>query len=153
MQGQVKVTDADAVGLALEVLPRIVRLLTQASASPPPGDAPLTLTQFRLLKHLGGGPLLTGELAARLEVTPATVSAAIDGLVRRGMIARLPSTGDRRIIPLGRTPLGESALKGARERQALALAALFSAMPPEAVGHLAVGLRALSRALDDHAGR
>jgi DNA-binding MarR family transcriptional regulator len=139
--------------MALDVLPRIVRVLTHASTTSAPGEEPLTLTQFRLLRELALGPLLTGELAARLDVTAATVSAAIDGLVRRGMIERLPSAGDRRMIPLRRSPAGAAAAVAARERQGQALSALFASMSPDALGQLSAGLRALGRALDDGAAR
>jgi DNA-binding MarR family transcriptional regulator len=145
-------SDGTAVTVALEVLPRIVRLLTLASANPGPGPEPLTLTQFRLLKHLGEGPLMTTVLAARLEVTPATVSAAIDGLVRRGMVERLPSTGDRRAVPLRCTPDGHAALEAARARQHAALSRLFSALSPQETRELADGLRAVRRVLAERHG-
>lgn len=154
MPGETTVgADTTAVAAALDVLPRIVRLITQASANAGDDPEPLTLTQYRLLKYLQGGPQLTTDLAAQLDVTPATVSAAIDCLVRRGMVERLVSTGDRRAVPLQSTALGQSALAAARLRQEAMLAEVFSGLSPEETGQLACGLRALRRALTELAGR
>ena len=145
--------ETTAVAAALDVLPRIVRLLTQASANAGDDPEPLTLTQYRLLKHLEGGPQLTTELAALLDVTPATVSAAIDCLVRRGMVERLVSRADRRAVPLQCTALGQSALRAARRRQEAVVVEVFSALSPEETARLASGLSALRRALTERAAR
>lgn len=135
----------DAVARALEVLPGVVRLLSQAAAG---GDGgALTLTQFRLLRRLSERVRLTSELAGELEVTPATVSAAIDALVRRGLVQRLSSPADRRAVPLAVTESGRAALEAARRRQQVALAALVDLLTPRERRGLEVGLAGLQRAL------
>ncbi len=138
------------VARALEVLPGMVRVLQQAAAG---GGEGLTLTQIRLLKHIAGGCTLTCDLADRLEVTPATVSGAIDGLVRRGLVERLPSGADRRAVPLGVTREGRGALDAGRARQEAALAALLADLRPREVWGLALGLRGIQRALEGRHGR
>lgn len=144
MQGEA----TEAVSLAMDVLPRLVRALTQACRTPGLGEEPLTLTQVRLLQDLGEGPLSSSELAVRTDVTPATTSTAIDGLVRRGLVERLTSPEDRRIIPLRRTPAGGAALEAARRRQGEALMTLFADLSPAGARQLAAGLRAVERVLD-----
>ncbi len=144
--------ESAAAAVAMEVVPRLARLLAQVSANSEPGVEPLTMTQYRLLRHLQEGPLVTSVLAESLEVTPAAVSAAIDGLVGRGMVQRLPSSGDRRIVPLQCTPQGHAALAGARARQHATLSDLFSALSPQEVEGLANGLNAVRRALADQRG-
>lgn len=143
---------ATAAAVAMEVLPRLVRLLRQASADPDGGPDPLTLTQFRLLKMLEGAPKLTTELAAALEVTPATVSATVDCLVRRGLLERLASPEDRRAVPLRCTELGRTALGAARQRQQAALTEIFTALDHEETVQLAAGLEAVRRALAERLG-
>jgi DNA-binding MarR family transcriptional regulator len=142
--------EARAVGLALDVLPGMVRLLQQAAAGDGEG---LTLTQIRLLKHIAGGCALTSELAERLEVTPATVSGAIDALVRRGLVERLPSGGDRRAVPLRVTSDGHAALDAGRARQEAALAELLAGLRPRERWGLALGLRGVQRAIEDRRAR
>ena len=132
------------VATALEVLPVVLRLLRQAAAG---GDAALTLTQFRLLKLLGGGAAGTTQLAAALEVTPATVSAAVAGLVRRGLVERLAGGSDRRTVPLGRTVAGDVAVAAARTRQQAVLVELAARLRPAERRALAVALRGLARLL------
>jgi DNA-binding MarR family transcriptional regulator len=147
MSSETEGDEAAAVAVALDVLPRLVRLLRQASANPDADPEPLTLTQYRLLKHLETEPRLTTELAARLEVTPATVSAAIDCLVRRGMVERLVSPNDRRAVPLRCTAPGLQALAAARRRQQAVLTDVLQHLNAEETGQLAEGLRAVRRAL------
>ncbi len=146
--------DAAVVARALDVLPGIVRVLQQAAAGPGFGGAAagLTLTQFRLLKRISEGCVRTSDLASRLEVTPTTVSGAVDVLVRRGLVTRLPAEGDRRAVPLGVTADGDAALAAGRHRQEDALADLLSALTPREVRALAVGLVGLQRALADRRG-
>ncbi len=107
----------------LEVLPRLVRTLQRAASAG--GEEPLTLPQLRLLIAIGTDCHRTADLATRLELAPATVSASIDGLVRRGLVLRAahPSraAGDRRVVPLSLTDEGAAAVAAAQGRQRSAL--------------------------------
>ena len=143
--------DARTVAQVLEVLPRMVHLLRQATATD--GAEPLTLTQYRLLQRLVQRVCLTSDLAADLAVKPATVSAAIDCLVRRGFVERRPSTGDRREIPLAATAAGRTAVEAAGLRQREALSVLLDALTAVERDALAVAIGALGRTLDARHGR
>ncbi len=132
------------VATALEVLPVVLRIVRQAAAG---GEAALTLTQFRILKLLGRGGATVTQLAAALEVTPATASTAVAGLVRRGLVERRAPGSDRRSVPLGRTAAGDAAVAAARGRQQDVLAALAADLRPGERRALAVGLRGLMRVL------
>lgn len=138
--------DAALVARTLDVLPGVIHLLAQASAEAY-GEEPLTLTQVRLLRCLEAGSRLTSELAARLGLSASTVSAGVDGLVRRGLVERVPAAEDRRTVPLRVTLAGEGAVQAARQRQERALTALFAALSPEERSALRRGMTALGRAL------
>ncbi len=138
----------NAVGQALEVVTGVVRLLRGAAAGPAATGGRLSLTEFRLLKRLGQGVRLASELAAELEVTAPTVSAAVDALVRRGLVERCAPTGDRRAVPLAATPAGLEALAAARLVQQQALTALLDQLSPHERRALQVALPALARALE-----
>jgi len=71
-------------------------------------DHDLTLSQVRALKLLAGAPeaLPGGRIAERLGISPASVSRALDGLVRQGLAERADSAADRRVRLLAATPKG-----------------------------------------------
>ena len=136
--------DGPEVALALDVLPQVVQLVRQAAAAAPDGLGP---TQFRILRRLASGQWRCGQLATDLDVTPPTVSAAVDGLVRRRLVERQSPGPDRRAVPLAATEAGRRALAAAERRQAEALGAVLSGMPPAQRRALAVGLGGLAEAL------
>lgn len=138
--------DRTLVGCTLDVLPGVLHRLAQASVDG--SEEPLTLTQVRLLRLLDGGARLTSELALRVGVSASTVSAAVDGLVRRGLVARVPSARDRRTVPLQVTEAGAAAVRAARARQERVLAGLFETLTAAERRALGQGLRALGRALE-----
>ena len=139
---------ASLTGQALEVVTAVVRLLRTAAGRPQAGDG-LSLTELRLLKRLGRGVRLASELAAELDVTAPTVSAAVDALVRRALVERREPAGDRRAVPLAATPAGIAALEEARHRQQQALAALLDQLNPHERRALQAAIPALARALED----
>jgi MarR family transcriptional regulator, organic hydroperoxide resistance regulator len=83
------------------------------------GDGGLTITQLRVLYRLRGDARASaGEIADHLAVTPSTVTAIVERLVQRGLVARGGREGDRRVTELGLTPLGrEMVEEAARSRQ------------------------------------
>ena len=73
----------------------------------------LSVSQYRILGLLGEGSAMSSSLAERLAVRPPSVTAVIDGLVGRGLVARTHSEDDRRRIALGLTSEGEAVLQAA----------------------------------------
>lgn len=90
--------DSPAVTVA-----RLARLLEKCSAE-------LTIPQYRALALLAGGDQRAGHLAARLTVARPTLTALVDTLVEKGLVARDASPGDRRAISLSITDLGHEVL-------------------------------------------
>ena len=69
--------------------------------------APLSLSQFHLLKLIAlNGKHQVGEVADFLGVSPPAATKNIDKLERLGLVARLPSPGDRRATLLSSSPKG-----------------------------------------------
>jgi len=73
----------------------------------------LSLSQYRILGLLAEGSAVSSSLAERLAVRPPSVTAVIDGLVSRELVARTHSEDDRRRISLGLTVQGEAVLESA----------------------------------------
>ncbi len=132
--------------LGLDVLPRVMRLV--AAAATEESEQLLSITQFRILKRISHGPKLGSELAQALRITPPTVSAAIDSLVRRGLVERCEDTEDRRAIPLQITPAGIHCFGVTQQRALTVLIQLVEQMSPAQRRALAQGLDALGEVLE-----
>lgn len=107
-----------------------------------------SMTQFRVLKRLAQRPWLVSELAHDLKLTVPTVSVAVDGLVRRGLVERGEATDDRRANPLSLTAEGVRCYTTAFELMLAAFGRVFERMLPQERAALSEGLAALTRALD-----
>jgi DNA-binding MarR family transcriptional regulator len=59
------------------------------------------------------GPLTLAELGRLLVCEVGSPSRLVNGLVRRGLIDRRRGSGDKRVVILSLTPVGEQALAGA----------------------------------------
>jgi DNA-binding MarR family transcriptional regulator len=70
-----------------------------------PGE--LSFAQYQLLFGLADrDELSTGELALAADLTPATVTQMLDGLGAMGLVDRLRSERDRRVVTCSLTPRG-----------------------------------------------
>lgn len=92
-----------ATGGAVRTLARLARLLEHACQE-------LTLPQYRLLAMVASGDERATQLAGRLALSKPTVTAVVDGLVERGMLARSEVSGDRRAVRLTLTAAGRTAV-------------------------------------------
>ena len=89
------------------------------------GACELTLAQFRVLALIAAGDERSSLLADRLAVAKPTITAVVDGLVERGLVAREAVAGDRRSIRVSLTPTGTDALRAAEEEMTDALGRIF----------------------------
>ena len=94
----------------------------------------LSLSQYRVLAAVDDGGERATHLAHALALAKPTVTAAVDGLVERGLLAREPVPGDRRSVRIALTEAGRGTLTGAEAAMA---AALQAALPPAALAALA----------------
>ena len=124
---------------AVRTLARLSRLLEHS-------DTGLSLPQFRLLAMVDEGGERATALAERLRLSKPTITAAVDGLVERGLVARAVVEGDRRAVNVQITPAGREALAQAEDRMAERLQPVFDHCEnPDAV---AASIDQLERALD-----
>jgi len=99
-------------------LPRSIRALALAARAleRAAGACDLTLAQYRVLALVAAGDERSTLLAERLAVAKPTITAVVDGLVERGLVARAAVAGDRRSIRLTLTKDGVVSLR-ATERE------------------------------------
>jgi DNA-binding MarR family transcriptional regulator len=70
----------------------------------------LARTQYVVLCQLDDGHMTTGELAAAMQVEPATLSGVIDTLETKDLVRRVESTEDKRRKDISLTDAGHELL-------------------------------------------
>lgn len=88
----------------------------------------LTLPQFRVLSLLAQGADRPSRLAARLDVRRPTVTAVVDGLEARGLVARTAGDEDRRRVTHSLTPAGRRLLEAADQAADARLGAVAASL-------------------------
>ena len=108
----------------------------------------LSVPQFRVLAFLGRNPGASlSAMAGFVGVTVPTASAAVERLVRRGLVTRRGDPRERRRVQLGLTPAGTSLLRRAGAGARARIAARLAALPTAERVALARGLELLRDAL------
>jgi len=91
----------------------------------------LSLTQLRALDYLSANPDTSLSAAADyVGLTLPSTSVLIDGLVRRGLVARLAASGDRRRLRLRVTAAGKAALRKVLDAARAAIADRLADLAP-----------------------
>ncbi|MCC6381064.1 MAG: MarR family transcriptional regulator [Dehalococcoidia bacterium] len=107
----------------------------------------LTTAQLRVLFLVRGTPGVTaGELAARLAVTPPTISGIVDRLVRQGLMRREEDCQDRRLVRNQLTAAGESACSRLEQGAEAFTRRILNGMNQADLHAFLVGLEAFVRA-------
>jgi DNA-binding MarR family transcriptional regulator len=96
--------DASLAVEAVRALARASRLLERASGE-------LNLAHYRVLSAIASGDQRASRIAARLAIGKPTVSASVETLCHRGLLARSRGDGDQRVAVLRLTPEGAVVLK------------------------------------------
>ncbi|GGQ12522.1 MarR family winged helix-turn-helix transcriptional regulator [Streptosporangium pseudovulgare] len=110
----------DGIRTLLLLMPRMVGRTKRIKVPPQLQSLNLAPRHLSLLSYLlFDGPLGVNELAARLEVAPATVSLMVGDLSRRGVVERREDDADRRrtivcIAEANREAVDRWLAKGAR---------------------------------------
>jgi long-chain acyl-CoA synthetase len=125
------------------VLARLSRIVESSL-----GEADLSLPQYRLLAFLSQGDWAASALADRLDVSRPSITSLVDGLVKRGLVERRPSTDDRRRIDHVLTPTGRTALEAADVSADAAIAMVFADLPDDVTRDAHHALCRLHEALD-----
>lgn len=107
--GQAKGPDLGWVLMRLAT--RLERLQTEALAWL---SEPITFRQYRILTRVQEGNTSLTHLAQAIRRSLPTVSASVDALVKRGLLTRKPSPGNRRQVTLAVTNRGREVLTEGR---------------------------------------
>ena len=115
-------TPAGDVTEAVRALARASRLLEKALGE-------LHLAHYRVLSAVASGDQRATRVAARLALGKPAISATVDSLCQRGLLARSDVESDQRAAALQLTPLGQAVLEKAETDMVAWLTALGDRTP------------------------
>ncbi|MFG1953463.1 MarR family winged helix-turn-helix transcriptional regulator [Micromonospora sp. NPDC048830] len=103
--------DTEGAVVRMSALTRHLRGVKERSLT----DHALAAHEYDTLHALVGrrGRAAPTDLAADLGLAPASVTARVDALLRRGLVRRIPSTVDRRRVDVELTEAGRTAWRAA----------------------------------------
>ena len=130
-------------GSAARVVARLARQVEHALA-----EEELSIPQFRLLAYLSHGDEAASRLADKLAVSRPSVTALVDGLVKRGFVERRACEDDRRRIDHVLTAAGRRALEAADRAATKKLDDLAERLPGDALRDALDALAAAESSLD-----
>ena len=133
----------DEQGNPARVLARLARQVEHALA-----EQDLSIQQYRLLAYLSHGDWAASLLADKLDVSKPSITALVDGLVKRGGVERRPGDGDRRRIDHVITKQGKAALAAGDRAVNDRLEALAAHLPGDALAEALRALAAVEEVLD-----
>ena len=134
----------------LDAYPRIYFACHRRHVRDPETQRLLSAHQASILDHLDTVEATTlGDLARHMGVTPATMSIAVDRLVRAGYVDRARSAIDRRRAELRLTESGQRIKSASSVLEPDRVEALLNVMPAQERTAALKGLTRLAQAADD----
>jgi MarR family transcriptional regulator, 2-MHQ and catechol-resistance regulon repressor len=105
-------------------------------------------SDFRVLEVLlHKGPLPVNTIGQKVELTPGSISVAVDRLQKRDLVTRKPDTGDRRIHVVHLTAEGRTTITKAFAHHEREMEQLFRSLPPPERATLVALLKKLGKSV------
>jgi MarR family 2-MHQ and catechol resistance regulon transcriptional repressor len=109
-------------------------------------DTGLGDSDFRALEVLlHKGPLPVNTIGPIVDLTPGSISIAVDRLVARGLVSRVESAEDRRVRIVSLTPRGKDLIISAFRKHSGQMRRVFSELSPEELRGLEVALKKVGK--------
>src|SRR5258707_13448912 len=123
------------------VMIKAMRALTRYAAAGIE-DTGLGLSDFGVLEVLlHKGPLPVNTIGPIVDLTPGSISIAVDRLFEKGLVSRVESTEDRRVRIVALTSRGKDLIGAAFRKHAGPMRKGFSELSPEALPGLEWALK------------
>ena len=130
------------------VMMKAMRALTRYAAAGIE-DTGLGLSDFGVLEVLlHKGPLPVNTIGPIVDLTPGSISIAVDRLFEKGLVSRVESTEDRRVRIVALTPRGKNLIVPAFRKHAGQMKRVFSELSSEELRHLEVALKKVGKRAD-----
>ena len=110
------------------------------------GDTGLGDSDFRVLEvllHKGALPVNT--IGPIVDLTPGSISIAVDRLLAKALVTRVESTEDRRVWIVALTPRGKDLIVSAFRKHSGQMKRVFSELSPEELRGLEVALKKVGK--------
>ena len=102
----------------------------------------LCLSDFGVLEVLlHKGPLPVNTIGLIVDLTPGSISTAVDRLFAKGLVTRVESAEDRRVRVVALTPRGKDLIVSAFRKHSGQMRKVFSQLSPEEIRGLEMALK------------
>jgi MarR family 2-MHQ and catechol resistance regulon transcriptional repressor len=91
------------------------------------------------------GPLPVNTIGPIVDLTPGSISTAVDRLVEKGLVSRVESAEDQRVRIVALTPCGKDLIAGAFRKHSLQMKRVFSELSPEELRGLETALKKVGK--------
>ena len=127
------------------VMMKAMRALTRYAAADIE-DTGLGLSDFAVLEVLlHKGPLPVNTIGPIVDLTPGSISTAVDRLVEKGLVSRVESAGDRRVRIVALTPRGKRLIVSVFRKHSGQMKRVFCELSPEELRSLEETLRKVGK--------
>jgi MarR family 2-MHQ and catechol resistance regulon transcriptional repressor len=109
-------------------------------------DTGLGDSDFRALEALlHKGPLPVNTMGPIVDLTPGSISIAVDRLVAKGLVSRVESTEDRRVRIVALSARGKGLIASAFRKHSGQMKRVFSELSPEELRGLETALKKVGK--------
>jgi MarR family 2-MHQ and catechol resistance regulon transcriptional repressor len=127
------------------VMMKAMRALTRYAAAGIE-DTGLGLSDFGVLEVLlHKGPLPVNTIGPIVDLTPGSISIAVDRLFAKGLVSRVESTEDRRVRIIALTPRGKDLIVSAFRKHSGQMRRVFSELSSEELRCLEAALKKVGK--------
>jgi MarR family transcriptional regulator, 2-MHQ and catechol-resistance regulon repressor len=127
------------------VMMKAMRALTRYAAAGIE-ETGLGLSDFGILEALlHKGPLPVNTIGPIVDLTPGSISIAVDRLFAKGVVTRVESSEDRRVRIVALTPRGKDLIGTAFRKHAGQMRKVFSELSPEELRTLEATLKTVGK--------
>jgi MarR family 2-MHQ and catechol resistance regulon transcriptional repressor len=127
------------------VMMKAMRALTRYAAADIQ-ETGLGLSDFAVLEVLlHKGPMPVNTIGPIVDLTPGSISVAIDRLVAKNLVSRVESAEDRRIRIVALTPRGKDLIDSAFRNHSGQMKRVFSELSPDELRGLEVALKKIGK--------
>jgi len=127
------------------VMMKAMRALTKYAAADIE-ETGLGLTDFGVLEVLlHKGPLPVNTIGPIVDLTPGSISIAVDRLFAKGLVSRVESAEDRRVRMVALTPRGKDLIVAAFRKHSGQMKRLFSELSSEELHGFEVALKKVGK--------